>query len=486
MKKILHGNPINLFIVFLSLFSTVRGQNYTHFDTFSTGETKFKYVATEKYIAGKNWLYADGPFIAYHKNGNIFIKGSFKPNFKAALESFRVGDWYVYENDGTLVLIISYDKKGNKISETAKKTKFETIKNDDGTIWQGNRHPYLSTSTSGLKSSIDRLYDEDRPQFSYGYNGVWKNYNKNSVLNFSNNYFETVATLDGASTITGYDKYERIYYYSDGNVKQKGMMQAKEREGLWIGYYENGNKKYEGEFNYGWKDGKYILYHENGNIKSEGSYDWNNLISPYYSYDIDGSILTKQIPYQENEKYYYLETQYNKDGSIRSEYNMINNGNKYLNYDKHGICKDYYPNGNLKSIIKFHNGKESELIEFYSTQGEHCVVKGEGEQKFYYGDSDNLMSVYQVRNGKYDGIAKTYYKSGNIEMTVEYKYTSDNDSYGLLWNVLDYKDISGNPLDKGTIFNGNGALYIYDESGKINSVSRYKDGKRIDKKWIQN
>lgn len=471
---------IHLFVIFLLYPILTFAQNYTHYDTFSTGETKFKYVATEKHIAGKNWLYADGPFIAYHKNGNIFIKGSFKPNFKAALESFRVGDWYIYDKNGNHELTIHYDNKGKERERSYFNYRSKTINNDDGSVFKGNQYLTLTISTGLLKSSIDELYNEDTPQYTYGYYKVWKKYDENGILKYSNEYPKVYTDLDTRS------EYKRVYYYEDGSIKQEGKMYLQERKGLWIGYYENGNKKYEVEYDYGWKDGTFILYHENGSLKSEGSYDWNKLISPYYKYDENGTILIKQIPYQENEKYYYLETQYNKDGSLKSEYNMVNNGNKYLNYDKHGICKDYYPNGNLKSVIKFYNDKESELIEFYSTQGEHCVVEGEGEQKFYYGDSDNLMSVYQVRNGKYDGIAKTYYKSGNIEMTVEYKYTSDNDSYGLLWNVLDYKDINGNPLDKGTITDGNGALYIYDDKGKLNSVSKYQDGKRIDKKWIRN
>ena len=42
-------------------------------------------------------------------------------------------------------------------------------------------------------------------------------------------------------------------------------------------------------------------------------------------------------------------------------------------------------------------------------------------------------------------------------------------------------DKNGNSMEKGTLKDGNGTLFLYDENGKLTTIEYYKNGRRIKK-----
>jgi len=91
-----------------------------------------------------------------------------------------------------------------------------------------------------------------------------------------------------------------------------------------------------------------------------------------------------------------------------------------------GITESYLVNGNLKNIGTYVDGKAT------------------GEWKVYHDNN----SIYQIKHW-------------------------DN---GKLLNIISCYDNEGNPLDKGSLINGNGTVNYYDESGHLTSTKTYIDG----------
>jgi antitoxin component YwqK of YwqJK toxin-antitoxin module len=141
-----------------------------------------------------------------------------------------------------------------------------------------------------------------------------------------------------------------------------------------------------------------------------------------------------------------------------------------------GIWKDYYDNGQLKSIGE-HNG-----------DGGFDVSKT-GEWKEYY-DNGQLLSVgnYTDETGKKIGLWKGYFENGDVEYQTNYNdqgetngrsiFKNENGTIfqeadyvnGKVYNVSTYNDKQGNPLKIGSLSNGNGTLNEYIDGTLINEL----------------
>ena len=53
---------------------------------------------------------------------------------------------------------------------------------------------------------------------------------------------------------------EKIYYYSNGNIKEKGKWKDGKQHGEWVYYDENGNITQTGNWKDGIQDGEWINY----------------------------------------------------------------------------------------------------------------------------------------------------------------------------------------------------------------------------------
>ncbi len=144
-----------------------------------------------------------------------------------------------------------------------------------------------------------------------------------------------------------------------------------------------------------------------------------------------------------------------------------------VNANTEHIKKEYYPDGRLKSVTPFKDGKINGIKKIYSDDEslwieisyrngiKHGVEKWyhrnnkvsvfrnykngriEGAERIYY-KSGQLESEYFYENGEREGIAKGFYESGQYKWIVNYKNGNSEGDYTFfypsgIWHKLNYK-----------------------------------------------
>lgn len=163
---------------------------------------------------------------------------------------------------------------------------------------------------------------------------------------------------------------------------------------------------------------------------------------------------------------------YNKEGKVIYTTTYTDN----RNYTR----SSYYPDGKPKSFMIYKNKMLWRIIESYNKDGKRTLIDGNGVYKEYYLNTMQLQLTSQMKNGVRDGVTNWYYKNGQLKESVIYKYSEDERYIGLRWEVLIIFDKEGNPLEKGTLKNGNGTWKKYDDEGKLSGTSTYKNGIEVD------
>jgi len=198
---------------------------------------------------------------------------------------------------------------------------------------------------------------------------------------------------------------------------------------------------------------------------------------------------------------------------------------QYFIYNKNGLLdgesREYYEEGNIKSISSFKNNVANGLFISYYQNGNikdkqnYKNGNGEGEGLFYY-ENGQLEEKYFMKNGKLDGEAINYFEDGKIRHKAIYKdgiilEEEVHENNEIQKNIFKNEEIvqqdiyTKNKILKATIFflenektkiityhkNGNkqeevfsinglldGEAFIYYPSGKLENKSFFKDGKR--------
>lgn len=90
-----------------------------------------------------------------------------------------------------------------------------------------------------------------------------------------------------------------------------------------------------------------------------------------------------------------------------------------------------------------------------------------------YFQTNQISTIANYKNGLLNGVYKSFYKNGQIKVSVEYLNAK-------IWDILECYDINGNKLNCGTIRNGNGILNEYSSNGNLRHsgeiVNGYKNG----------
>jgi len=183
---------------------------------------------------------------------------------------------------------------------------------------------------------------------------------------------------------------------------------------------------------------------KDGKIKWEDSYLQGKLISVkywYYNKDVYGYLIKDKGKLKPRKTY---RKEFYSDGKLRIEATEINN-------KKDGAYKTYFQNGFPQCNCNYKYGKAD------SIQIKHF-------------ENGQISLICNYKNGKEDG--KTIYYFDNGQIWSERIY---ND--GKPWEVLTNFDINGNVMEKGTLKDGNGTLFIYDENGKLTDIEYYEKGK---------
>jgi antitoxin component YwqK of YwqJK toxin-antitoxin module len=157
-----------------------------------------------------------------------------------------------------------------------------------------------------------------------------------------------------------------------------------------------------------------------------------------------------QLTYEEyilNDKRLFLRQYHYKNGVIWE----IHQGKTFFKDD--GFSYAYFPNGQLKIVSFFKNGKEhGQRLTFYEDGAKQCVCSYE--------------------NGNRSGLQAIYWENGQLFSKEEYQN-------GRLWQIQERYHKDGRKMPFGTFEKGNGELKRYDDRGILETIEYYKDGKKV-------
>jgi|SaaInlStandDraft_6_1057023.scaffolds.fasta_scaffold03613_4 antitoxin component YwqK of YwqJK toxin-antitoxin module len=334
-------------------------------------------------------------------------------------------------------------------------------------------------------------------------------------------------------------------YYKNGNLEYKGNFNGITRDGKGTLFNINGTILFDGEFDNGkFKKGKIysdnfiifegsfndnkidhgIFYHDNGLVQCSGKVEYKD--SKYYItrktklYDsssnliFDGDLISvdnvssnmlKISPIKINDIYYNINigngTLYHNQNNDKDMVNFkpihshIIKINENYNFDGDNIS--YFPNGNIKEIKPYNNGKlegihrefsDCEKILVSTTyknsikNGEHIRFTNDGNIAIkinYINGIPDVLQLYYSNNKKkyegkciiinneikYQGIGKLYYDNNNNSL--KYEGTFDKGLYennGTSYHQNGHKSYEGG-FNKGR-HHGNG-ISFYETTGTI-------------------
>ncbi len=311
-----------------------------------------------------------------------------------------------------------------------------------------------------------------------------------------------------------------VFYYPNGVKSSEGYMKDGKPDGYWINYYPDGVKKSEGKrtnflldsvwifyaqtgdtsqkitYYLGKKNGWYITYYTHldsgfvANVpKSKVMYVNGKREGKAYFYYPDGK-LHKVINYKDNYAH-GLAFEYAPDGRIITvitySYGNPIEADAINRYDsqgkKHGLWREYYPNGQIKWEATYSHGKLNGYYKEYSPYG--ALVKYERYK------NGKLLQLAQ-KNAKTKAITgnlqliEEYYPDGKLKHVGTYsdtipvgihRYYSES---GKLDSAVWYGDL-GQKLGTGmvdSLGHKTGKWTLFYDDGKIMAIGKYQNDKR--------
>ena len=331
----------------------------------------------------------DGWQETYYPGGQLSEKIFYK-------NGFPDGEWITYDNQGKLKELKHY-----KFSKALQHSLL-----DGGYEKYGNKMLILKTVyKDSLKSGSYEEYNPDgklKTRATYKNDlltGLKEDYNNKGIL--SAKVYYTVVEENGKpkSVLDG----PVLYYNYDGFLTMEGVYSKGNKEGTWKEYNTKGVLQNETTYKNNKIHGPVIRYFENGLAQSKWIY--------YAEIEVSGQ--TKKNVYDGNKTEYY------KNGKLSKMEN-------YRMGSKEGTWESHYENGILRDKTSFVDNRQIGLLQSWDTSGNknyevtYKIIK---EDTSYISVKDgpelrwekNVLIFHTVfREGKEEGIRKSYYKSGKL------------------------------------------------------------------------
>ncbi|MCG8321399.1 MAG: membrane-binding protein [Cytophagales bacterium] len=329
------------------------------------------------YVKDTNTYVLDGEYIAYHANGKVKTRGSYRDNRST-------GIWeYFFENgaikmrgnlqpDGTTGQWEYYFENGQKSME--------------GVLIGGKRNDLWTFyyEQGGVKSK--GLFSDGKR------NGAWQ-------------YFNEDGTLKANASYKG-DRGIYTEYYRSGATRAKGMNNEGKSDSLWVYFYENGHIKARGYYQNGLKNGPWEYFYENGKLSSKGTYK-NGLSEGQWTYFHENGKISSEGMEKSGVKDGFWKL-YHKSGVFKGESTFVQGDGPY---------KEYYEGGNLKISGYIKNEKNHGKWLYYyedgKLEGESDFKDGVGQFRGYYKDGQLRMEG-TIKDGVNVGVWKLYKRNGDL------------------------------------------------------------------------
>lgn len=370
--------------------------------------------------------------IVYLKNSSPYYMGEIRDGkhegkFKVVNVSGNITAEVNYKNNELQGLQKYYDDEGNLVEE-------KTFENG---IVNGVRKTFY---TNG---NIDMVENYKNGKLD----GVSTTYHVNGGKNCTLNYND--GNAEGALICT----------YPNGNKKSNVNYKNNKLDGQVTYYNEAGDITSNSEYKEGELNGKSTSYFDGKNIKSDGEFAMGKVKENYKSLFSNGT--TESESFYANGKINKRIAYYqNGMKSVETFYDSDENVERYISYDASGnkYFEEKIKNGELKSGLQYGSkftkpvevspAKKSYTVFNYEgklrTDGFFDKGKKTGEWKYRY--SSGLIRLKEnYVNGKQDGIATTYTRSGALHQIQNYKNDmlngrTENYDYGKISNITNYID----------------------------------------------
>ena len=391
----------------------------------------------------------DGWWKSYNDQGTLISEGNRK---ELLLDSL----WIFYNDKGDKVLSIHY-KEGKKHGART------LYAEDEFTIEHWHHDTIINTV---LTYYPDSVLKKSTPYEQGRRHGLEKEFNKSGLVTAITMFYR------GAMMRREFVNRTDNFGYKQGN---------------WKFFWDNGNMQMEGTFQNDKRNGFFKYYDEEGHFLRVEKYANDQLLEDAP----ETKVLDKKTAYHANGKPAIVTTYYKGvEEGIRREFDttgaiikgyVFNNG--FLRYEgitdhdgkRQGLWKEYYPNGELRSIGKYLNSimvdewkfyfedKRIEMVGSYNKKG-----KKVGEWLWYYPDGSPL-TIENYVDGDLDGPYVEYDEEGKELSKGEYIVGEKDGAW-----VYRY----GEMLEKGSYDDGrqNGTWRVSYPSGKTASEFNYDAG----------
>jgi antitoxin component YwqK of YwqJK toxin-antitoxin module len=123
------------------------------------------------------------------------------------------------------------------------------------------------------------------------------------------------------------------------------------------------------------------------------------------------------------------------------------------------------------------------LITRFNRKGQVTMIHYFGNERddkkftvIEYYSNGNYKRIYNQERLKIVGLLLSYYENGQIKSSTFF------DERGKIRDVISQFDSLGKELEKGTLRNGSGSYFVYDEHGGLKETIYYKNGVKVSKK----
>ena len=326
----------------------------------------------------------------------------------------------------------------------------------------------LTSETDKELYALYRKYDKNGNLSIYTYAIEGKNTDKGYYSDGKLAYILELKLLKGKNPIPN-GKY--IEYYKNGQVKVQGNHKEGKRDGEFKVFLRNG--KSAGSVFY--KDGKILKSTLVNSMKDNASF---SLVTDI-NYNLNShEIVTDEFPNQLLKQYFIFNKNGLLDGESREYYEEgnIKSISPFKNNIPDGVFISYYQNGNIKEKHTYKNGNEEGEGLFYYQNGNigqnSFLLNGKlVTEVFEYYPNGNMKTKAHYIDGKLNGELIIYYENGNIK---EKTFTIDEKLSG---DAFEYYP-SGKLRNKSFFKNGKreGESLTYYENGKLKKKILYKNG----------
>ena len=303
-----------------------------------------------------------GIWKVHYDNNKTKIEENF---FHGQKEGFKK----VYDKKGKIKEIINYKDGIENNIEITKGIKISQIKIKNGYI--------LGVLKNDKKQGLFKVFDSTGKQINF-------NYFLNDTLIYEGNF-------DKSNNKKG----SWVFYWPNGEIKEKGVFFKNNKSEEWKYYFENGVLQQQGKFLKNKPNGVWQWWYINGKIRRKEEYINGKENGLIIEYDTNGVVITKG-------EYFYGE----REGNWEYKINDFKEKGKYIGGMKIGLWKSTYTTTNkTKFKGEFINdipiGKH---VSYYS----NGLKKEEG--KYKNGEKNGEWNIY---NKKGELIVTYLYKNGN-------------------------------------------------------------------------